>query len=959
MPINAFRILLWVLASAAALSCHAQEYISIRGKVVDEATQKAIPYASIQIINRPVGTSANELGEFIFRMEMGASTDSLVISSIGYKSSKIPAGQVSRYQMITLKPAVTELKAVTVQGESALDLMKRVLAKITETFDTTEYHMSAFYRENTFMGKDELLYNEGVLDIRKSFKVDLKNPTDQIRVIKSRKKNIDLSKGGVLYYSMAGVSNGPRFTLGDDMVKYRNMKFSPFNPTQFKYYNFEYDGIIRDGERTLVAIAIKPRKKSKKGLFDMKVFVDEDAEAIVRCEYALTEAGVRHVEKKDKGFGYALMSVAYGVSLDYHRFLIKCAYQQSNDKWYLSSVMRHFEILVNSRKRNMKNTLWKSDMLLQVTDIDTEDKTPITDGNIGDKQDRFGTLANDEYDESFWENYNFVKSVVPDSLMQQVFAPDTASRRTHPAKSSKPGLYYNNQASFTRADTLQGELTPLRSCYDVTFYHLDVAVDLEDRSVRGSNLIRYRVVNPFEMMQVDLYANMKIDSILHRGKRLSYTREENAVFISFPKTVREGEDEVTIFYGGVPKVPDWDVPMNGGIIWDKDENGNTWAQVVCQGSGASLWWPNKDHLSDEPDSARIWITIPDDYTEISNGRLRKTTPMPRHRMRYAWEVSYPINNYNITFNIGKYVHFRDLYITNDTLTIDYYVMPYHRALADTVFAPVKGMLAVFEKYFGKYPFPRDGFTLVESLYPMEHQSGVCVGKLTREATQYFPLMWHESAHEWWGNAISCRDMADMWFHEAFATYAEGLMIEHEFGKEQATNFLVEQAIANKYPIVGVHDVNHIFYDIGDMYGKGSRVLHTLRKVLDSDSLWFDLLRGIQQRFRYTTLSSDELIAFISDFTGRDFTAFFDHYLKKVELPELHVRHKQEGSDVILEYRWQKTGPAFSMPVKVTTAPDHFSFIYPTGKWQTMTITNLDEGDFEIDEHNFLIDVVEE
>jgi hypothetical protein len=940
-------------------SSFAQEVITLRGKVVEAGTGKPIPYASIYHRSQSTGTSSNELGEFIFKIAKRFAGDTLLITSIGYKSLTKIAGESSSYESIILQPAVTELKEITVQGESAFDLMKRVIDKIPETHDTTSYHMNAFYRENTWLGNNELLYNEGVLDIRKSFKVDLKNPTDQIRVLKSRKKKIDLGKGGILHYWLAGPSNGARYSLGEDMIKHRNTEWSVFNPKNFRYYKFEYGGVIQDGKRSLVMVDIAPKKKSRKGLFVMKAFVDEDAAAIVRYDYHLTEEGVRRVERKDKGIGSAVASIAYGATLDYHHFLIGCSYQESNGKWYLSSVSRHFEILVNSRKRKMDNTLWKSDILFQVTDIDKENKTAITEGNIGDKNDRFGSLANDAYDEDFWENYNVIKAVVPDSLMQPVLEVDTLTRKTNLKQNAGPELYYNSKPAFTRADTLRGKLTSVRSCYDVTFYHLDAEVNLEERSINGSNLIRFKANEPFQIMQVDLYANMKIDKILYRNKALAYTREADAVFIHFPEIVRD-KGEIVIYYGGTPQVPDWTIPMNGGVLWDKDNEGNPWAQVVCQGSGASLWWPNKDHLSDEPDSMKIWITVPEMYTEISNGRLKKKTPLPGNRMRYEWSVSYPINNYNVTFNIGKYTHWRDHYMTDDTLTIDYYVMPYNRARADTMFAQTKSMIAGFEKYFGKYPFSRDGFTLVETIYPMEHQSGVCLGKITAEnATSHNPLLWHESAHEWWGNAISCTDMADMWFHEAFATYAESLLIEREFGKEQAEHYLRAQGVSNKYPIVGVKDVNHIFYDIVDMYGKGSIVLHTLRNVIDNDSVWFDLLHAIQNQFRYKTLTSDQLVSFINQFTGKDFNSFFDHYLKKTNIPEFHYRLEQKGNDLLLHYRWDKVDSTFRMPIKVTTALDQHTLIRPTNDWQKMTITNLDAADFDVDEDGFLVDVMEE
>lgn len=886
LPLHVLVLILLITAPAFS-----QDFITIRGRIIDAGTGTPVPFANIHLTSQSTGTSANEAGEFIFKLDEQFAGQMIRISSIGYKSQDKPIAIANTYEVIALESAVTELKEVTVTGESAFDLVKRVIAAVPQKFDTSVYHMSAFYRENTWLGKDELLYNEGVLDIRKSFKVDKKNPTDQIKILKSRKKKIDLGKGGILYYWLAGPSNGARFSLGEDMIKYRNTEWSVFNTKNFRYYNFDYAGVISDGHRQLIIVDIKPRKKSRKALFVMRAYIDEEALVLVRYDYYLTEEGVRRVERQDKGVAYAVATVAYGASLNYHHFSIGCSYHEYKGKWYLSSVKRQFEILVDSRKRKMDNTLWKSDILLQITGIDLANQDSISEGNIGDKRDRFGSLTTDEYDEDFWENYNVVKTTVADSLVQKVFQADTLSRKMLViARENQSDLYLNGKTAFTRADTLRGRLTPVRSCYDVTFYHLDAEVDMQERSVKGNNRIRFKVVEPFQTMQVDLYANMNIERVVHRNKNLHFTREADAVFIHFPTVVKSEEEEITIYYGGIPKVPDWTIPMNGGILWDTDNKGNPWAQIVCQGSGASLWWPNKDHLSDEPDSMKIWITVPDEYMEISNGRLLNKTRMPENKMRYEWYVSYPINNYNVTFNIGKYEHFTDRYINGDTLTIDYYVMPYNRALADTMFSKTKTMLAVFEKYFGKYPFPRDGFALVESIYPMEHQSGVCLGKITPDkVSSHNPLMWHESAHEWWGNAISCTDMADLWFHEAFATYAEALVIENEFGKDMATHFLGSQAMSNKHPIIGIKDVNHIFYDIGDMYGKGSMVLHTLRNVIDNDSIWFAMLRGIMDRFRYKTLTSDELTGFISSSTGKDFGYFFDQYLKKTTIPELHMR----------------------------------------------------------------------
>ena len=367
----------------------------------------------------------------------------------------------------------------------------------------------------------------------------------------------------------------------------------------------------------------------------------------------------------------------------------------------------------------------------------------------------------------------------------------------------------------------------------------------------------------------------------------------------------------------------------------------------------------QDHQSDEPDSMKIWITIPSEYTEISNGRLIRKTQIAENQTRYEWGVSYPINNYNVTFNIGKYVHYQDEYISDDTLTIDYYVMPYNLDRSKKMFAQVKPMLKCFERNFGKYPFKRDGFTLLESIYPMEHQSGVCIGKINAEnAGDTNPLLWHESAHEWWGNAITTKDIADMWVHEAFATYAEYQVIEERFGKDLAYQAIQEQveAVQNTQPIIGAYDVNHIFYDIGDMYSKGSLMLHTFKNVLNNDTLWVNLLRDIQREFRYKTISSNQLVTFISERTQTDFTYFFDQYLKFTRLPLLEIELEENEANLRVKYRWVADVADFRMPVKVTTARNHFEFIYPTTDWQSFTLRNLDAHEFEVNEEEFFIDV---
>jgi hypothetical protein len=742
-------------------------------------------------------------------------------------------------------------------------------------------------------------------------------------------------------------------------------KFSPLDPKNFKYYNYEFGEATKSGDRNVVVIEVVPKKNSRKSVQRLKFFIDEESLAIIKYDWDLTKSGVEYVERKDKNVAYTIMTAAVGATIDYHRFYGTVTYKEYSGKWYLNSVTRRLETLINSRKRKMVDRLWHGDNNLQITDIDTQNKDRIAIGNVGDSKASVESLMGDHYDEAFWENFNIVKPVIPDSLKRKTTPYETSSykilQRQKPDSIKTAAAFASNrQNGFTRGDTLRGKLTPLRTCYDVTFYHLDVEVNMDQRSVKGNNLIRFNVEQPFQKMQIDLYENMKIDKVIYKDQPLAYTREFNAVFIDFPEALKPGTgSEIKIYYEGIPKTPDWSIPMNGGVLWDKDSLGNPWVQMVCQGSGASLWWPNKDHQSDEPDSMKIWITVPSEFNEISNGRLIRKTTLPGRQTRYEWYVSYPINNYNVTFNIGKYVHYSDRYISDDTLTIDYHVMPYNLDRSKKMFEQVKSMLETFEKNYGKYPFKRDGFTLVESPYPMEHQSGVCIGKISQESSgDTNPLLWHESAHEWWGNSITSKDIADMWIHEAFATYAEIQVIEHRFGKEAAYRAILDQvdAVHNEEPVIGVYDVNHIYYDIADMYSKGSLMLHTFRNVLNDDALWVSLLRDIQERFRYQTITSDELIAYINQRTKTDYTYLFDQYLKYTNLPELNVTLEEKDKDLVVKYRWQADVSNFRMPVKITTAADHFEFIYPTSDWKTLTLKDLAAHEFDVDDELFYIDV---
>jgi hypothetical protein len=529
----------------------------------------------------------------------------------------------------------------------------------------------------------------------------------------------------------------------------------------------------------------------------------------------------------------------------------------------------------------------------------------------------------------------------------------------NPSNASKVIYGFSRPNGFTRADTLRGALTALRTCYDVLFYDLDVTVIPDRKTIRGTNKIRFKAVHSFNQMQVDLFANMQIEKILYHNTSLPYRREFNAVFIQFPGNVEAGvTEEIAILYSGTPQTPE-PSSLAGGIFWLRDKEGEHWIESVTQGSGASLWWPCKDHLSDKPDSMKISVTVPHGLTDISNGRLIHKTELPDSLTRFEWYVSYPITTYCVVINIGNYKRFKDLYISSsDTLHVNYYCMNYDVAIAKKIFNQARPMLSVFENCFGKYPFWRDGFTVMESIYPMEHQGAVSFGSIFSpfNSDRYDSLdlvrtMWHETAHEWWGNSITVQDMADLWIHEAFATYGEVLAYEQLKGSTAARGYLREQHPANKEAIIGRYGVND--FRLGDVYSKGVLIIHTLRNTIANDSVWFGLLRSIQLDFAYQTITTQDLVQYISDKTKTDYHYFFEQYLTKASPPELQLLISRQGAVTTVKYRWHVDVAKFNMPAKIIVK-GIYTLIHPTTEWAELKLENIKPKDIKVDHESFYI-----
>lgn len=519
--------------------------------------------------------------------------------------------------------------------------------------------------------------------------------------------------------------------------------------------------------------------------------------------------------------------------------------------------------------------------------------------------------------------------------------------------------------NYTRADSLRGNLTPLRTCYDINYYHLDIQVDVDKKFISGSNLFKFTAVQDFNRLQVDLFDNLKIDKIIYKGKELPYKREFNAVFISFPAQIRKGaKDQFTVFYSGNPVIAK-NAPWDGGLVDSTDGKGKPWLATACQGLGASVWWPNKDHQSDEVDSMLISVSVPKGLKNISNGRLRKVTELKTGFTRFDWFVSNPINNYGVALNIGDYAQISDVYQgENGKLTLDYWVLSQNTEKAKKHFGEnVKPMLKAFEHWFGPYPFYEDGYKLIETPHlGMEHQSATAYGNKYQNGYRGRDLSgtglgldWdfiviHESGHEWFGNNITSKDIADMWIHESFTNYSESLFIEQKKNKLAGQTYVhgTRKNIQNDMPIIGDYDVNA--RGSGDMYYKGGNLLNMVRTITNDDDKWRKILRGLNATFRHQTVTAEQLINYINKQSGINLTKVFDQYLKHKNIPVLEVRFEKDK----LLYRWVADVDGFDMPIPVRIKNNAYQVINPTTTFQVMDMPGVSKDNFEIDRFNFYV-----
>ncbi|UGS22531.1 M1 family metallopeptidase [Flavobacterium channae] len=519
-------------------------------------------------------------------------------------------------------------------------------------------------------------------------------------------------------------------------------------------------------------------------------------------------------------------------------------------------------------------------------------------------------------------------------------------------------------AQFTRRDSLQGGLRVERTSYDVKRYNLNITINPEQKSIKGFNEISFEILAPIQKIQLDLFENMKVDSIVWNKKKLNYTRDNDAVFIDFPeKLTLKSNHKLKFYYSGNPTIAK-NAPWDGGFVFSKDSAGKDFIAVAVQGTGASLWYPVKDSQSDEPDNgASIKVAVPNGLMNVSNGRFLGSQDLKNGYTRWDWEVKNPINNYTITVNIADYVHIQD---KMPDLDLDYYVLRENEAKAREHFAEVKPMMECFQSKFGRYPFWEDGYKLVETPYlGMEHQSAVAYGNKYKKGYRGFDLSGtgvgmffdyitiHETGHEWFGNSITSMDIADMWIHEGFTTYSETVFIECIKGYDDAMKYINGQSrnVRNDRPIIGQYGVNN--EGSGDMYYKGSLLLNTLRHIIADDEKWWQIIYDYSETFKKKIITSDTVIDYFNKESGLNLTPIFRQYLYTNQVP--YFMYKIKGDN--LYYSWDNVNEDFNMPIDIEFDGEKIR-LQPTVKEQKIKLKKLDKKNFKVFSNQFFVKIKE-
>lgn len=914
------KLLLTLMAVFMFFAGRAQEnFKTIKGTVHDAETGEPLPFCSVFIEGKSIGTVANQNGEFQLNIASHLSNDTITISHVGYKSYHGVVAELSEEFNIRLQEAIVNLKevSVVVKGFTADEIFNLALEKIKSEngYPTSQFRMDGFYREIHTSNSERTGVLECAIEVfDNSLTKDFKEIViPQFRKVYDKQKNTDQ------FISTKEGHNHLLLLLNDGTnliplaKNHKNTAWKlPMEIEKITYFN---DRLV------YVLSNVNPRR-------ELRLFIDLEDYTVYKNELIL-----KTEEKDHDNYVWSKINTngeKCGAIWDHQAY----EYRKINGKLFPHYYFRRFDFRCFDLTKNVITSQATFSAELLINNVETQNVPKVSPDKLKKKK---GLINRREpYDSLYWKYFNDIKDISTDQrLVDEAFS-TVSTHEPIPKNTGEEPLEVNRSLkigdhstyAFNRADTLFGSLSTFYQCYDVGHYDLDIEVDPVNEQVKGISTITFKMLESSNTIRVDLFEYLQINWVKFNDNELKFERDLDAVYVKFKQNLESGKTySIAIDYEGRPLDLDFDI-WAGGFIWQTDDQNVPFLQSICQGYGPKGWWPAKNHLSDEPDSASIRVTVPENLFAVSNGILTRVDSSVNKKVSYQWTVRNPINNYNLAVHIGNYKQSKQEYMSSNgkKLRLDYFYLKQDKELAQKKLSIVPKMLEVFEYYFGPYPFIEDGFKIVQSPYPMEHQSCVAVGK-------YFDdqLILHETAHEWWGNSVSITDNAHIWIDEAFATYAESLYIEQTLGYGLGQEYLnVKKVdIHNDHPLVGIEGVNHFHYRIEDKYFKGALMLNTLRHLVADDELWFKVLLGIQRDFRHSFIDTNKLLNYLSDSLGKDYSSFFYQYLRTVNIPVLAVRQTDMG----YRFRWENTDKDFEMPLKWGEYT-----INPTEEWQ---ITNLD------------------
>jgi aminopeptidase N len=465
-----------------------------------------------------------------------------------------------------------------------------------------------------------------------------------------------------------------------------------------------------------------------------------------------------------------------------------------------------------------------------------------------------------------------------------------------------------------------GALSDVQSSYDVIQYDVVLHVYPDDKKIAGKAGITVRIWNPISSIELDLLHQLNVTAVSVDGASTSFERDEDKLWVRLPES-SDAVRTVHVVYDGQP-LEALRPPWIGGFNWSRDADGRHWIGLSCQGEGAKIWMPCKDHPSDEPDSVTLSITVPRPYVVVANGLLRGIDSSEADGLTYRWGTNYPINNYSINFSVGLYRQVQRTYRSNDggAMPVIFYYLRQSSAYADRHVDMAVDMLKTYRKFFGEYPFFREKFSVVETDYlGMEHQTVNAYGNRFRYDTLqghgFDELMLHEMGHEWWGNNVTVDDWADFWIHEGICTYGEALYHLDKTGESgyHAAMASVASAVKNRQPILPKRPASSVDAYSPDIYTKGAALMHSLRYIL-GDSLFFPFLKSFATDSSTTyrnLVSTEKFLQRLGSISPAYVVPYALRFLQTTDIP--HIRIASAGDGV---YEIRLNG--FELPMDIIT-----------------------------------------